>query len=215
MAENSVILLGVGDVGPIHEPLDGYSSLVRATLAGADIRFAQVERVYSERGALQVHSGGDHSRLQPHMASVFSDCGFDVVSLASNHAMDWGEDALLDTHCPVPRARDAGDRSGPQPARGTPAGGHRAQRRANRVPRVLLDPANGLRGGTRQAGNRAAARAHVLRAVRLPGGRAAARRHRSLRGRSRGHGGGHRRGEERRRTWSCCRCTGASISSRG
>ena len=31
------------------------------------------------------------------MASVFSDCGFDVVSLASNHAMDWGEDALLDT----------------------------------------------------------------------------------------------------------------------
>ena len=31
------------------------------------------------------------------MASVFSDCGFDVVSVASNHAMDWGEDALLDT----------------------------------------------------------------------------------------------------------------------
>jgi poly-gamma-glutamate synthesis protein (capsule biosynthesis protein) len=31
------------------------------------------------------------------MASVFTDCGFDVVSLASNHAMDWGEDALLDT----------------------------------------------------------------------------------------------------------------------
>ncbi len=44
-----------------------------------------------------MHSGGDHSRVQPHMASVFSDCGFDVVSLASNHAMDWGEDALLDT----------------------------------------------------------------------------------------------------------------------
>ena len=97
MAEKSVVLLGCGDVGPIHEPMDAYSALARPALAGADIRFAQVERVYSERGALQVHSGGAHSRVKPHMASVFTDCGFDVVSLASNHAMDWGEDALLDT----------------------------------------------------------------------------------------------------------------------
>ncbi len=97
MATNNVILLGCGDVGPIHEPLEAYSVLVRPTLATGDIRFAQVERIYSDRGALQVHSGGDHSRVKPHMASVFSDCGFDVVSMASNHAMDWGEDALLDT----------------------------------------------------------------------------------------------------------------------
>jgi poly-gamma-glutamate synthesis protein (capsule biosynthesis protein) len=31
------------------------------------------------------------------MASIFRDCGFDIVSVASNHAMDWGGDALLDT----------------------------------------------------------------------------------------------------------------------
>ena len=97
MADNSVTLMGCGDVGPLHEPMDAYSALAKPTLAAADIRFAQVERVYSERGALQVHSGGAHSRVKPHMASVFTDCGFDVVSLASNHAMDWGEDALLDT----------------------------------------------------------------------------------------------------------------------
>jgi poly-gamma-glutamate synthesis protein (capsule biosynthesis protein) len=89
--------MGVGDVGPIHEPLDKYSKLATETLAKADLRFAQVERVYSKRGALQVHSGGGHSRLDPRFASVFSDCGFDVVSVASNHAMDWGEEALLDT----------------------------------------------------------------------------------------------------------------------
>ena len=97
MSENTLVLMGVGDVGPIHEPLDAYSSLVKNTLATADLRFAQVERVYSKRGALQVHSGGGHSRLDPRFASVFGDCGFDVVSVASNHAMDWGEDALLDT----------------------------------------------------------------------------------------------------------------------
>jgi poly-gamma-glutamate synthesis protein (capsule biosynthesis protein) len=97
MAANTVTLLGVGDVGPLHEPIAPYSELAKPVLAAADIRFGQVERVYSERGALQLHSGGAHSRVKPHMASVFTDCGFDVVSLASNHAMDWGPDALLDT----------------------------------------------------------------------------------------------------------------------
>lgn len=92
-----VVILGCGDVGPLDEPLAPYSELVRPVLAEADIRFAQVERVYSGRGALQLASGGTHSRLKPHMAAVFSDCGFDVVSLASNHAMDWGPEALLDT----------------------------------------------------------------------------------------------------------------------
>jgi poly-gamma-glutamate synthesis protein (capsule biosynthesis protein) len=77
--------------------MDAYSALARPALAAADVRFAQVERVYSERGALQVHSGGGHSRVPPRMASIFTDCGFDIVSLASNHAMDWGADALNDT----------------------------------------------------------------------------------------------------------------------
>jgi len=76
-----------------------YSDLVRPVLAQGDIRFGQCERLYSERGALQLHAGASarHGRLKPHMASVYSDCGFDIVSLASNHAMDWGEDALMDT----------------------------------------------------------------------------------------------------------------------
>lgn len=97
MAGTGLVLLGCGDVGPIHEPVGRYSTLVRDTLAAADLRFAQVERVYSERGTLQLHAGDGHSRVPPHMASVFTDCGFDVVSLASNHAMDWGPDAMLDT----------------------------------------------------------------------------------------------------------------------
>jgi poly-gamma-glutamate capsule biosynthesis protein CapA/YwtB (metallophosphatase superfamily) len=94
---DAVVLLGCGDVGPIHEPMGPYSELVRDMLAGADIRFAQVERVYSERGALHPGSGGHHSRLAPAMASVFTDCGFNIASVASNHAMDWGPEALLDT----------------------------------------------------------------------------------------------------------------------
>lgn len=96
MAEQ-ITILGCGDVGPLHGPMSRYGELVRPVLAQADIRFAQVERVYSNRGALQLHSGGSHSRLAPEYASIFTDCGFNVVSLASNHAMDWGAEALLDT----------------------------------------------------------------------------------------------------------------------
>jgi Bacterial capsule synthesis protein PGA_cap len=96
MAEPGIVLLGCGDVGPTKEPLDVYSTLVRPTLATADIRFGECERVYSERGTFQLQSDSPHSRVKPHLASVFSDCGFDVVSLASNHAMDWGDDGLLD-----------------------------------------------------------------------------------------------------------------------
>lgn len=97
MTDNHVVLMGVGDVGPIHEPMSHYSTLAAPTLATADIRFAQCERVYSERGSLQLHSGVHERPLKAHMASVFRDCGFNVVSLAGNHGMDWGPDALLDT----------------------------------------------------------------------------------------------------------------------
>jgi poly-gamma-glutamate capsule biosynthesis protein CapA/YwtB (metallophosphatase superfamily) len=94
---STITLLGCGDVGPIHAPVAPYASLVKPTLATADLRFAQCERVYSRRGSLP-HTGGDHhSRLDPDMASIFGECGFDVVSVASNHAMDWGADAMLDT----------------------------------------------------------------------------------------------------------------------
>jgi poly-gamma-glutamate capsule biosynthesis protein CapA/YwtB (metallophosphatase superfamily) len=89
---DAVVLLGCGDVGPIYEPMEPYSELVRGTLADADICFAQVERTYSERGELHPH-GGAHGRLPPHMASVLTDCGFNVASVAGNYAMDWGPDA--------------------------------------------------------------------------------------------------------------------------
>lgn len=97
MAKNTVTLLAVGDVGPIHEPIEAYSALVCPTLAKADIRFAQSERLYSARGELQLHSGVKDRPLDERLASVFTDCGFDVVSVAGNLAMNWGPDALLDT----------------------------------------------------------------------------------------------------------------------
>ena len=97
MADNCVVLLGCGDVGPVFGPVEPLSVLVRPTLAAADLRFGNCERVYSDRGELNLQGGSKHARVKPEMASVFTDCGFDVMSVANNHAMDWGPDALLDT----------------------------------------------------------------------------------------------------------------------
>ena len=96
--EQNLILLGVGDVSPSHEPVEAFVTLARPTLATGDIRIGQCERVYSEQGAAQVHSLRhrlERNLLKPHMAAAFDE--FNVVSMASNHAMDWGDDAMLAT----------------------------------------------------------------------------------------------------------------------
>ncbi|MBI3057614.1 MAG: CapA family protein [Betaproteobacteria bacterium] len=96
----TVTLMAGGDTGPVYEPTEEFAELIAPVLQEADLRLGQCERTYSERGWAPQFSygpGGEHSRLHPRMASVWNAAGIDVVSLASNHAMDWGPDALLDT----------------------------------------------------------------------------------------------------------------------
>ena len=97
---NEISFIGTGDCGPVHGPQDGfpierYSELVRPTLAGVDLRFANCERQYSARGTASETS--PHGRQPPAMAQIFTDCGFDAVTIANNHMYDYGPEALLDT----------------------------------------------------------------------------------------------------------------------
>ena len=98
-----ISFLGTGDVGPVHGPKDGfpierYTELVRPTLQGVDLRFGNCERQYSDRGAnARGDDGQPHGRQPPSMAQIFTDCGFDAVTVANNHMWDFGADALLDT----------------------------------------------------------------------------------------------------------------------
>src|ERR1700761_9122205 len=103
MAEKTNVtatLVAGGDTGPIIEPVDEYAELILPEWRKADVRFAQCERTYSQRGRRPQFvgsTGGGHSRLSPHMASIWQSTGTEVISLASNHTMDWGPDPLLDT----------------------------------------------------------------------------------------------------------------------
>ncbi len=95
-----ISFIGTGDCGPVHGPDDGfpierYTELVRPALASVDLRFANCERQYSVRGKASETS--PHGRQPPEMAKIFTDCGFDAVTIANNHMYDYGPDALLDT----------------------------------------------------------------------------------------------------------------------
>lgn len=99
-AASRISFIAAGDCGPVHGPKDGYpieryTELVRPTLQSVDLRFGNCERQYSSRGTPSERA--PHGCQPPAMAQIFTDCGFDAVTIANNHMFDFGPDAMLDT----------------------------------------------------------------------------------------------------------------------
>lgn len=93
------VLFG-GDIGPVRQPVSRLADEIQPFLDTADFRFGQCERTYSTRGAFphwETIPRGEWSRLSPEYAEIFRAARIDVASLASNHALDWGQDPLDDT----------------------------------------------------------------------------------------------------------------------
>ena len=102
-SENSleISFLGAGDCGPCGPatadfPMERYSELVRPTLQAVDLRFGNCECQYS-RSTAAAGAVSTHGCQPPEMAKIFSDAGFDVVTIANNHMYDHGPAALFDT----------------------------------------------------------------------------------------------------------------------
>lgn len=95
-----ITFIAAGDCGPVHGPKDGfpigrYTERVRPTLQSVDLRFGNCERQYSSRGSPSERA--PHGCQPPEMAQIFTDCGFDAVTIANNHMYDFGPEAMLDT----------------------------------------------------------------------------------------------------------------------
>jgi poly-gamma-glutamate capsule biosynthesis protein CapA/YwtB (metallophosphatase superfamily) len=103
MVSNATVTFAfVGDI-MIHS---GYNELVRekgplflfehvaAPLKNADIRFGNLETVLSERG--EPVGGKLCLRGDSRYIEALGEMGFDVLSLANNHAFDFGEEAFAD-----------------------------------------------------------------------------------------------------------------------
>jgi poly-gamma-glutamate synthesis protein (capsule biosynthesis protein) len=94
------LIRAVGDVGAKRADLAGMFTHVREQLRAAAYSFGQLETVVSDRGAM-VPNARLAMRAPAALAPVLADAGFDAMSFAGNHCLDWGYEGFHDTltHC--------------------------------------------------------------------------------------------------------------------
>lgn len=93
----SLILYGVGDIGPCREDVPSIFRHVEQLFnEEGNITFGQLETVLSERGEPMIHARMTCSGPVS-VAPALKASGFDVISFGSNHTMDWGTTAMRDT----------------------------------------------------------------------------------------------------------------------
>ena len=86
----------VGDIFPQQAlPQSAELAEVRALLGAADIAFGNLETPVSTRGTPA--EKWINMRMPPELLADVSGLGFDIVTLANNHMLDFGEVALRDT----------------------------------------------------------------------------------------------------------------------
>jgi poly-gamma-glutamate capsule biosynthesis protein CapA/YwtB (metallophosphatase superfamily) len=94
MKNETITLVGVGDVLPDREQPETIFRHVVKELSSADIAFANGEGAFSDKGS---PASGHASPSDPANIDALLNAGFDVISLANNHSLDWGVEGLTDT----------------------------------------------------------------------------------------------------------------------
>jgi len=91
-----VSLALVGDVGPCRADAVSMFRHIGATLTQCDVAFCQLEPVLTRRGE-PMPQARLAMRSPPETAAAMRAAGFQVVSFASNHCLDYGITGLTDT----------------------------------------------------------------------------------------------------------------------
>jgi poly-gamma-glutamate capsule biosynthesis protein CapA/YwtB (metallophosphatase superfamily) len=94
MKREALILLGVGDIIIDRKKPETIFRHVAEVMNSADIVSANCDQVYSDKGYL-IHGHGTSSDPRNIPALLYA--GFSVLSMANNHVLDRGTEALLDT----------------------------------------------------------------------------------------------------------------------
>lgn len=102
MEKELLTFLGVGDIIIDREKPETIFQHVAELLRSADITSANCDQTYSEKGRL-IHGHGTNSESRNILALLYA--GFNVLSLANNHVLDRGYEALSDT---IDRFKGAG-----------------------------------------------------------------------------------------------------------
>jgi poly-gamma-glutamate capsule biosynthesis protein CapA/YwtB (metallophosphatase superfamily) len=92
----SHVLLAAGDLAPDRPDPDTLFDAVRPLLSAADVVFGQLETTFADKG-LRLPQARHAVLAQPEGARALARAGFDVISCAGNHCLDWGSEALLES----------------------------------------------------------------------------------------------------------------------
>ena len=90
---SSHVLAAYDNAGGIHGVLD---DAYRDEIARADLYMANQEFPFSDRGTPAPDKQFTF-RIPPERVSMMHELGIDIVTIANNHTLDYGEDALVDT----------------------------------------------------------------------------------------------------------------------
>jgi len=90
------VFIATGDIGPNRAVPDSIFDGVRESLNQGDLIFGQLEPCLAKTG-----SPAAQCRLpmrgRPEGAAAIRRAGYDVISFATNHCMDWGREAFFET----------------------------------------------------------------------------------------------------------------------
>ncbi|MFM5931743.1 MAG: CapA family protein [Novosphingobium sp.] len=90
------IFLATGDLAMDRDDYDESFAATRDLLRAADIAFGQLETSFATKGSRMPQAR--HAVLaRPDGAAALGRAGFDVISMAGNHCMDWGNEAFFET----------------------------------------------------------------------------------------------------------------------
>jgi poly-gamma-glutamate capsule biosynthesis protein CapA/YwtB (metallophosphatase superfamily) len=93
---NELVLYAVGDVAPLREDPGSIFQNVASMLRQGDVAFCQLE-INLSHGGTPLPQARLALQADPETARAIKDAGFNVVSFASNHCMDWGREAFFNT----------------------------------------------------------------------------------------------------------------------
>lgn len=95
-APTETLILATGDLAPDRDDIGSSFGKTRELLRSADLTFGQLESVLADTGTRMPQAR--HAVLAaPKAAKAYADAGYNVISTAGNHCMDWGANALLET----------------------------------------------------------------------------------------------------------------------
>jgi poly-gamma-glutamate capsule biosynthesis protein CapA/YwtB (metallophosphatase superfamily) len=90
------IVLATGDLAPDREDPDQCFAATRDVLHGAELVFGQLETSFATRGT-RLPQARHAVMAHPAGAAALARAGFDVISFAGNHCLDWGNEAFFET----------------------------------------------------------------------------------------------------------------------